>query len=99
MPKTKGLEVTELSLDIATVCTNHVTRKQAIILKTRVGGNNRGMYLVFLGVEKELHPDENAPVMSYALPPQEFYGAALRTARAHCGWDWEPHPDKPEDMP
>ena len=95
MPKPAGY--IELPLEIAVVCTNHVTRKQAIILRNEVGSAE--MYCVYGGKFVMSHPQESAPPLSNSIMTTFFFGEALRIARAHCGWVWEPHPDKPEDMP
>lgn len=90
----------ELTLDIATLCTNYTNSRQAVILFEVVGGTN-GRYLVHAGEvdynnERDL---EAGPALSQDLVVTEFYGEALRKARAWCGWDWDPHPDKPKDLP
>lgn len=86
----------ELHLDLATVCTNG--DRQAVILLEDVGAMT--MYCVHAAdyIQKQQGEDV-APELSHNLIATEFYGAALRRARAWCGWDWEPHPDKPEDLP
>ena len=95
MPKPAGY--VELVLDIAVVCTNHVSRKQAVILRNKVGSEE--MYCVYGGRFIMRYPDVDAPPLSHTLVTTEFFGKALKVARAWCGWDWESHPDKPEDMP
>lgn len=91
----------ELCLDIATVCTNYPLRRQAVILREKVGGDEDGMYVAYAGhVSYDVLFDKNAgPPLSMQLCVTSFYGKALHEARNWCGWDWDPHPNKPKDMP
>jgi hypothetical protein len=83
--------------DLVTICTNG--DRQALIVLEPVGAAIDGMYTVLAGDRIERHPDVDAPSLSNPIAVTEFYGAALRKARAWCGWDWYPHDDKPKDMP
>ena len=93
----KPSDYIENVFDLVTICTNG--NRQALIVREPVGAWIDGMYTVLAGNRIERHPDEDAPSLSNPITVTEFYGAALRRARSWCGWDWHPHPDKPEDMP
>ncbi len=92
----KPTDYVEIQLECALVCT--VGDRQSIIMFEPVGDTTK--YTVQAGFKDYTrHPSVEAPTLSRPLYTSEFFGAALKRARAWCGWEWEPHPDKHEDMP
>lgn len=80
----------EVHTSTATICIGNGT--EAIITFTDVGATR--MYMVGLGPAFGIRDSSRGPHHSSEVYVYEFYGKALREARAACGWDWDPHPDK-----
>ncbi len=89
----KPTDYVEIQLECVIVCT--VGDRQSIILFGPVGGTT--LYTVQAGFKDyDRHSEVEAPSLSKPLLTTEFFGAALKRARAWCGWDWEAHPKETE---
>lgn len=98
MYKNKPDDVREFHYEAVSILINDYI--QVTITLEPVGGTN--MFVVMKCDRTRSIPTRDpsgSPMQLETVGVYQFYGKALLEARALVGWDWEPHPDKPKDMP